>query len=107
MCAVAVFLPSGLDGGVNPPPYAQGPRKGPLFLTPSSPSSLHSPALYRRHVASTDCCPCGCFRAWHLVLSNRRLGTSDPCRRNRRGAKLGCNRKLPRRILDCIWANAH
>jgi len=24
-----------------------------------------------------------------------------------RRPKLGCNRKLPRRILDCIWPNAH
>ena len=38
MCAAAVFLPSGLDGGVNPPPYAHGPRKGPFFYARPAPS---------------------------------------------------------------------
>jgi hypothetical protein len=27
------FLPSGLDGGENPPPMHKGPRKGPLFYS--------------------------------------------------------------------------
>ena len=55
-----------------------------------------------RHVATTNC-RCGRFRPRHLILSNRRFGASDPCRRR---PKLGSNRKLPRRSLDCIRPNA-
>src|SRR3972149_11741600 len=37
-CAAAVFLPLGLDGGVNPPPYAhRAPAKGSFFCFPPHP----------------------------------------------------------------------
>src|SRR4029434_6063960 len=58
------------------------------------------------HVATTNYFPCGRFRARHLVLSNRRLGASYPCRRSRRRPKLGSNRELPCRRLGWVQPNA-